>query len=207
MAKIEVWISISIFLAPKNVDHVQAEKVPRRRAVRHHSRQPSIQVTGVWWEWCPGRAMVKTAEADAPVPAATPSTPMPYVTDSRHPGAGDLRQTVCHYQYQRATAMHVSDRRMSVNMNSLYMAHWSTVDNLLAHVRWSVTASGRCGFNNSCAVYAPIQADSGYSAISVTATLTQREPSPTGSTCTAIGDYATGPWKRRRHIVTRTITR
>jgi len=64
--------------------------------------------------------MVEAAEDGAPVPAETPSTPMP--TTSSTPairGAGDLRQTVCHYQYQRATATHVSDRRTSANMNSL----------------------------------------------------------------------------------------
>jgi len=124
------------------------EKVPRRRAVHRHSRQPSIQVTGIWWERHLGCAMVKAAKADAPVPAATPSTPPP--TTSSTPtirGAGDLHQ-LCHHQYQCATATHVSDRRTSVNMNSLYMAYWSTVDNLLAHVRWRVTASGGHGFNN-----------------------------------------------------------
>jgi len=98
VAKIEVWISISIFLAPKmsTAGIGLTEKVPRRRAVRRHNRQLSIQVIGVWWERRPGRAMVKAAQADTNVPPAMPSTPMPYVIDSRSPairGAGDLRQT------------------------------------------------------------------------------------------------------------------
>jgi len=94
------------------------EKVTRRRAVRRHSRQPSIQVTGVWWERRPGHAMVKAAEADAPVPAATPSTPTP--TRSSTPAirvAGDLRQTTP-LPIPTRHATHVSDWWTSVNMNS-----------------------------------------------------------------------------------------
>jgi len=71
--------------------------MPRRRAVCRNSRQPSIQVTGVWREWRPGRAMVKAAEADTLVPTATPSTPMPPPSTSSTPairGAGNLRQTM-----------------------------------------------------------------------------------------------------------------
>ena len=90
VAKIDVWISISIFWLPKCPPYIGlTEKVHWRRAVHCHSRQPSIQVTGVWWEWRLFRLL----------------KPTPFYLQQRHlrrrhtswtPAvrcAGDLRQT------------------------------------------------------------------------------------------------------------------
>jgi len=79
--------------------------------------------------------MVKAAEADAPVPAVTPSTPTP--TTYRLPSSAvpGIFAKLRHYQYQHATATHVSDIQTSANMVSLHVAYWSTVDSRLAHMR------------------------------------------------------------------------
>jgi len=83
-----------------------------------------------------------------------------YAIDSRHLGAGDLRQTTplpiparhsnaC----QRSTDVCQHELSLCLSLYGILVICWQ----LLAHMRWSVTASGGRGFNNYCAASAPIQ--------------------------------------------------
>jgi len=128
VAKIDVWISISIFLAAKmstvyrpNWKSVTTKSCasPQSSTLDSSHRCLMRTTSGACdGEDCWSRRPCTCSDAIYIRRRQTSSTPAIR-------GAGDLHQTVCHYQYQRTTARHVSDRRTSANMNSLYMAYWS----------------------------------------------------------------------------------